>query len=71
MTSSTERVRAMRARKVGRVEVLLEPDDLRTIEAIRATLEGLGQPSEVPVSSLMLRGLHAYLRSLNVPQVSR
>lgn len=66
MTTSTERVRAMRARKVGRVEVLFEPDDLRTLQAIRDALESSGKPSELPASAILLRGLHAYLRSLAV-----
>lgn len=65
MATSTERVRSMRSRKAGRVEVLLEVDDLRVIELIQQRLEAMGKPSGLPTSTLMLRGLHAYLASLN------
>jgi len=67
MTTSTERVRAMRARKAGRVEVLLEQCDLNAIEAIRAKLDALGHHSEIPVSMILLRGLYAYMRSIPLP----
>lgn len=68
MANSTERVKAMRARKSGRVEVLFEPDDVRTILAIREALERAGNPADIPASAILLRGLHAYLRSLMVPE---
>ena len=57
-------VAAMRARKAGSSTVYFEPDDLRVIEAIRQALAASRQPSDIPVTSILLRGLGAYLREI-------
>lgn len=61
MATSTERVKALRA-KSRRVEVLLDAVDERALDLLR---EHLG---DLPTSALLLRGLQALVREVTLPR---